>query len=598
MAKNDIFTKGSSSMLSGAKALNKNWDELLYAFTDSIPNGLIAVNQKGFVCGCNKQAINLVNIQVEKIYGKHIKEVLPGSPLEAVLLTGKAFYGKTEKFGKNYLTGDHIPLFDSSNILIGACSIYHKHTSNSDFHLEIEEAREKGRELDAILEWSHDGIWIMDGKGVTLRVSKSWEDFAGIKREKMIGRSVYDIVKEGYYSDSAAIHVMQELKPVNIIYETRTGRRALVTGNPVFNEDGSLWRIVSNIRDITELMSIREELEKTQGVAQRFQEEIRLLREQQLRSDGVIIRSQKMVAVIDLAGRAAQSDATVLVMGDSGTGKEVVARLIHKLSKRSEGPYIKINCGAIPETLLESELFGYEGGSFTGARRQGKPGLFEMAEGGTLFLDEIGEMPLQLQSKLLLAIQDRQIYRVGGTVPLDLNVRIVAATNRDLQAMVAEGKFRGDLYYRLNVIPLLIPPLSERKEDIIPLAFFYFEKFNKKYNFNKRYSPRVVELMSAYSWPGNVRELENLTERLVVTSPGEEIGDEQLPECFNREINITGIASGEVVTLKKATENLEKILIKRALKQCGTTRKAAVALGISQPSVVRKAKKYGLQVND
>lgn len=463
---------------------------------------------------------------------------------------------------------------------------------------ELEETREKARELDAILEWSHDGIWIMDGKGITLRVSKSWEDFAGIKREHLIGRSVYDIVREGYYSDSAAIHVMQELKPVNIIYETKTGRRALVTGNPVFNEDGSIWRIVSNIRDITELLSIREELEKTQGVAQRFQEEIRLLREKQLQSDGIVIRSRAMTDLIELAGRAAQAEATILIMGESGTGKEVIAKLIHKLSKRSKGPYIKINCGAIPESLLESELFGYEGGSFTGARKQGKPGLFEMAEGGTLFLDEIGEMPLQLQSKLLLAIQDRQIYRVGGTAPLDLNVRIIAATNRDLKEMVSDGVFRGDLYYRLNVVPLVIPPLSERREDIIPLLFHFLRQFNKKYNMNKRYSPRVIELMAAYSWPGNVRELENLTERLVVTSPDEEIGEEQLPEEFKREINVAGLNTGEFMTLKKAKEDLEKFLIKQALERYGSTRKAASALGIAQPTVVRKAQKYGLKTGD
>lgn len=463
---------------------------------------------------------------------------------------------------------------------------------------ELAEAQEKARELDAILEWSHDGIWIMDGQGVTLRVSKSWENFAGIKREHLIGKSVHDIVSEGYYSDSAAIHVMQELRPVSIIYETKTGRRALVTGNPVFNEDGSIWRIVSNIRDITELLNMKEELEKTLGEAQRYQEEVKLLRERQLQSDGVVVRSRAMSDVLDLAGRAARADATILIMGESGTGKEVVARMIHKLSKRSEGPYIKINCGAIPEALLESELFGYEGGSFTGARRQGKPGLFEMADGGTLFLDEIGEMPLQLQSKLLLAIQERQIYRVGGTAPLDLNIRIIAATNRDLKKMVLDGKFRGDLYYRLNVVPLLVPPLRERREDIIPLAFHFLGSFNKKYNLNKRFSPRVIELLSAHTWPGNVRELENLVERLVVTTPCEEIGEEQLPEELRREIEVTGVVAGERVTLKKAREELEKLLLRQALDRHKTTRKAAAALGVAQPTIVRKAKKYGLNVTD
>ena len=463
---------------------------------------------------------------------------------------------------------------------------------------ELEVAQEKARELEAILEWSHDGIWIMDGKGVTLRVSKSWEDFAGIEREHMIGRSVYDIVREGYYSDSAAIHVMQEMKPVSIIYETRTGRRALVTGNPVFNEDGSIWRIVSNIRDITDLMNMKEELEKTQGVAQRFQEEVRLLRELQLQLDGMVVRSRAMSDVINMAARAAVADATILITGESGTGKEVVARLIHRMSRRNEGPYIKINCGAIPEALMESELFGYEGGSFTGARRQGKPGFFEMAEGGTLFLDEIGEMPLQLQSKLLLAIQDRRIYRVGGTTPLDLNVRIIAATNRDLKKMVHEGTFRGDLYYRLDVVPLVVPPLADRRDDILPLALQFLDRFNKKYNFKKRFSPQVIERMSVYSWPGNVRELENLTERLVVTSSGEEIEEELLPGEMKREAELTGATTGGPVVLKKVREELEKRLLKQALERYGSTRKAAAALGVTQPTVVRKARKYGLRTGD
>lgn len=463
---------------------------------------------------------------------------------------------------------------------------------------EIEEAREKALELDAILEWSYDGIWIMDGNGITLRVSKSWEIFADIKREDLIGRSVYDIVNEGYCSDSAAIHVMRELKPVSIIYETKTGRSALATGIPVFDKDGSIWRIISNIRDMTELLSIRRELDRTQGEARRYQEEIRLLREQQLQSDGVVIRSGVMKEVVNFVGRAAQAEATILISGDSGTGKEVLAKSIHKLSKRGERQFIKINCGAIPEALIESELFGYEGGSFTGARQKGKIGLFEMAEGGTLFLDEIGELPLQLQPKLLSALQDHQIYRVGGTIAIDLDVRIIAATNRDLKKMVLEGKFREDLYYRLNVVPVLIPPLRDRKEDILPLMFHFLDEFNKKYKLNKRYSSRVIELMVDYSWPGNVRELENLTERLVVTSPGEEISEEQLPEELKRELELNGTIISESTNLKEATEGLEKHLLKQALERFGTTRKAAAALGIAQPTVVRKARKYGLQVTD
>jgi len=304
-----------------------------------------------------------------------------------------------------------------------------------------------------------------------------------------------------------------------------------------------------------------------------------------------------MKKIIELSTRVARVDSTVLITGESGVGKEIIAKLIHRASKRSSGPLIRINCGAIPENLLESELFGYESGAFTGARKDGKPGMFELAEGGTLFLDEIGEMPFSLQVKLLRVLQEREIVRVGGTKPTKVDVRIVTATNSNLEEMVANGTFREDLYYRLNVVNIAIPPLRERVDDIPHLALHFIKKFNTKYNMNKKMTLEAIDRLCQYSWPGNVRELENLIERLVVMVREEEIGVQHLPDSLQgrTEVDKGNVVSiSEIVPLKKALEEVEKQLLSKALHKYGSTRKVAKVLGINQSTVVRKANRYEL----
>jgi TyrR family helix-turn-helix protein len=291
-------------------------------------------------------------------------------------------------------------------------------------------------------------------------------------------------------------------------------------------------------------------------------------------------------------------DSSILITGESGTGKDLVAGIIHKYSAREEGPFIKVNCGAIPENLLESELFGYEEGAFTGAKKGGKPGYFEMAEGGTLFLDEIGELPYDLQAKFLRVLQHTEINRVGGQRFRKINVRILAATNRDLLEMVHEKKFREDLYYRLNVVPLDLPPLRERVDDIQFLVGHFIKMFNDNYNMTKRFSPDVIDIFESYNWPGNIRELRNLVERMIVMSPEDVITRLDLPEsicasglCGDRK----GISIPGIVPLKEAVESVEKQLIERAYEIFPTTREMAKSLKISAPSIVRKAAKYGIK---
>lgn len=297
--------------------------------------------------------------------------------------------------------------------------------------------------------------------------------------------------------------------------------------------------------------------------------------------------------VISLAERIAFVNSTVLLLGESGVGKEVIASLIQKLSSRSDKPFIKVNCAAIPKDLLESELFGYEKGAFTGADIRGRPGLFEQADKGTIFLDEIGEMPLHLQVKLLRVIQELEITRIGGGRTKKIDIRIISATNKNLESMVGKGEFREDLYYRLNVIPILIPPLRERQEDISLLAFYFLQKLNAKYNFKKQFTDEAISLMKSYSWPGNIREMQNLIERLVVTLESEVIDSYHFPFTKQNLLHLT-----RQKTLKEAIADLERSMIIKEMLQSETTRKAAKALGISQSALVKKMQRLGVKNSD
>lgn len=567
---------------------NTAYDAILH----SLREGVVIINRQGDIVELNSAAEKIFHVTREKARGKRIFGVIPGSPVANVLEKGMEVSPWLENYRGKQLLSYHYPLREDGK-LEGAYSIYRDITETEEKKLKLQEALQKEKELEAILENSHDGIWIMDGAGITLGVSKSWEDFSGIARERMIGRSVYEIVTQGYYTDSAAIHVIEQRKPVTIMYETKTGRKALVTATPVFSENGSIWRIISNVRDITELDRYRNELEESK----RYKEEVKLLRKLQFESGGIVVRSKPMRDVFKLAAQTAGSDATVLILGESGVGKDVVAKYIHKTSNREKGPYIRVNCGAIPESLMESELFGYEEGSFTGARKKGKPGMFELAHGGTLFLDEVGEIPLQMQAKLLHALQDLKVMRVGGMKPIDVDIRVIAATNQDLKAMVERGEFRKDLFYRLNVIPILIPPLKERSDDIIPLVLEFLKKCNDKYNMQKSFSSSALECFVNYKWPGNVRELQNVIERLVLTCSVNIIDSHQLPSFLKENPYLANFHFSGSGSLKEARENLEKSMVSWALDNFGSTRKAAAALGVAQPTVVRMAQKYGLNRN-
>jgi len=460
---------------------------------------------------------------------------------------------------------------------------------------ELKEQRELIRELNETFNSSYDEILVIDGNGIIKRINKAGETNYGVPVSDLTGKSIFELEKEGFFSPSVSRMVFQEKKRITVTQKTKSGKNLIVTGNPIFNDNGEIARVVVNSRDVSELLNLRKQLEDTEQLAESYRRQLlRLTREKV--SGRLIARSAQMKRVLEIVDKVAQVDSTVLIMGESGVGKGVISSRLHKLSNRSGGQFITINCGAIPEHLLESELFGCEGGAFTGARKEGKKGLLELASGGTVFLDDITELPLSLQVKLLRVIQDQKLIRVGGSKYINVDIRFVAATNRDIQRLVEQGRFREDLYYRLNVIPIIIPPLRYRQEDIPALIEYFLEKLNLKYGTNKKFSREAIEVLQNYNWPGNVRELENLVERLQVTKEGNEILVNHLPEyIFESKSRFPNrIYVLDICPLKEAVEELEKQLVTIAYNRLKNTYKVAEALAINQSTVVRKIQKYKL----
>ncbi|MEJ5349595.1 MAG: sigma 54-interacting transcriptional regulator [Desulfosoma sp.] len=457
------------------------------------------------------------------------------------------------------------------------------------------------RELDAIIDSSADGLWISDAQGTVLRINRASERLNGLKAQDVVGRNMRELVEEGLVDCSATLEVIRTGQIVNLLQNTRSGRKLMLTGNPVLDPQGRLSLIVVNERDITEIDALYQSLEREKALKDQYKNQILDMQLEHLQDQQIIARSPSMVNVLHQAFKVSAVDSTVLLHGESGVGKGLIAELIHKFSPRSQHPMIRINCGAIPETLIEAELFGYERGAFTGARHSGKPGYFEAADGGTLLLDEVSELPLNSQVKLLRFLEDGRITRIGGTTSRKLDVRILAATNRDLATMVQRGEFRKDLYYRLNVIPLWIPPLRDRKECIFPMLQHYLERFcTKLQKPTLRLSRTAADALISYDFPGNVRELVNLCERLAVMCDHNPIRLEDLPRNVTAHSDpkqVTPMVPLEGATLSELMASAERCILRQALESYGSQWAVARKLGVNQSTVSRKIKKYGLHTD-
>ncbi len=459
------------------------------------------------------------------------------------------------------------------------------------FYKQMEE------EYRAIFEYSYDGIFISDGNGKVVRINKACENMEGIVSDEVVGKSVEQLLEEGYYTNSVTLEVLEKKIPVTQLQRAKNGRRIMCTGVPVF-KDGKIIRVVINSRDISELSLLEKELQMTKKQSEKLRTQVALLEKEIGQSDRLVYKSSRMREIVNTINHVARFDSTVLLTGESGVGKELLARSIHTMSSRSTAPFIKVDCGSIPPSLFESELFGYEKGAFTGAEKNGKMGLIELADKGTLFVDEVGELPLELQVKLLRFIQDKEVVKVGGKKPVSIDARIIAATNRDLVSMVKEGSFRNDLFYRLNVIPMNIPPLRDRKEDIFSLIHYFLERFNKRFGTKKELDPECLDALEAYPWPGNVRELENMIERLIVLSTGNKIGISDLPRIFHDTNNGQGgsapLPQGD--SYHSIINQVERKLLIEAMAKTSTMTGMGKILGLDKSSVSRKMKKHGLRM--
>lgn len=446
--------------------------------------------------------------------------------------------------------------------------------------------------LDCVIDLSFDGMFITDGNGDVLYLNTAYEKIASLKREDLLGKNMVNIEKEGIISKSATLMVLKNKKVTTINQEFKTGRTALVTSTPIFNEKNEIIFVVTNVRDISELEQLKEKVETNKNLVQKYASQIEELENQLTKDNDLIAEDYKMLNILQSVKRVAKVDTTVLILGETGVGKEEIAKILYKNSLRSKGPFIKVNCGAIPENLLESEFFGYEKGAFTGANNIGKIGLFELADNGTIFLDEVAELPLNMQVKLLRVLQEETITRIGGHKEIKINVRIISATNNNLEEMVKTGLFREDLFYRLNVIPITIPPLRERRGDIAPLIKHFVDYYNEKHNTNKKIDSKVIRILYEYTWPGNIRQIKNNIERMILLSENNLITVKDIPsdimKCQNSEI----INEVENKTLKEAVSILEYKMITKAYKEHKNVRDASKVLGIDAATFVRKRKRY------
>lgn len=450
--------------------------------------------------------------------------------------------------------------------------------------------------LDQLLDAFKEGICISDVDGTIIHLNKRHGEITGIAREEMIGRSAMDFVHKGVLNVVLNPEVIKSGKPVTRVQSVSNGRQVILEGNPVFDRQGKVVLCITFIRDVTMLAELREQLTVQKELLEAFQQLSNVGGEQELsRKTPKIFTSNAMLKLYGEVNTIAETDATVLLLGETGVGKDAIARRIHSLSSRKNRAFIKVDCGSIPENLIETELFGYAAGTFSGGSKAGKIGLIEAAAGGTLFLDEIGELPMPMQTRLLRFLQDWEIMRVGSTTPKQIDVRIVAATNKNLERAIARGEFRSDLYYRLKVAVISIPPLRERQADILPLARMFLEFYANKYHRKMVFSEEAEQVLVDYKWPGNVRELENLAQGLAVTCKSTVIRPSDIP--------ITGVGKPVAVarnescsidldgkTYKEIMKELENKVLSAALERYGSITEVAKHFQVDRSTIFRKVK--------
>lgn len=456
----------------------------------------------------------------------------------------------------------------------------------------IEDLKKKISFYETIINGSYDEVFVTDGKGIIIFANPVSESHYGIPVSEMIGKSVWELEERGIYYPAVTPMVLREKKKITIDQETGIGKKLMLTATPIFNNKNEIEMVICNSRDVTALEDMKKSYHDIKQKVQKKQAGLRKNKSAEVESSQLVHAGDSPIAeLLQMSRRIARTESVVLLQGETGTGKDLFAKQIHDLSSRRDKQFLKINCAALPQELIESELFGYKSGAFTGASPKGKIGRFSLADRGTIFLDEIGEVPLSLQPKLLQVIEEQKFTPIGSSAVEEVNVRIIASTNRDLKRMIGEGVFREDLYYRLCVLSIEIPPLRERKTDIPALLNHYLEIFSEKHNRQIKLAADALSVLVNYNWPGNVRELKHLTELLTVTVTTSEIKIEHLPSHITQHSKEFFFPL-ENSKLAAALESVERELVISSYKKNGSSYKVAKSLGISQSSAIRKIRKY------
>ncbi len=566
------------------------------AVLNSASNGVMAINAAGIVTIFNPAAQEITGLKVENVVGRSISDVMANANgLMNVLETGAAQSNQKIQFGNSQIITKRSPIIKNKKI-VGAVAIFQDVTELQKVASELEEVKNLKSTLDSIVNSIFDCIVVVDKNGYVTMMNEAYGEFLQTDPQKAVGKHITDVI------ENTRMHIVAQTGKPEICDMQKIGdHNTVVTRIPIV-KDGEVTGAVGKMvfRDVKDLRVLARKLTSLQSELEYYKEELQKVQGGKYTIDSIIGSGEKIQWLKLIALRAAKGQSTVLITGESGTGKELFAQAIHYASSRRHGPFIKINCASIPENLLESELFGYEDGAFTGARKGGKPGKFELANRGTILLDEIGDMSMSMQAKLLRVLQEHEIEKVGGTKTITVDVRVIAATNQDLEAMMAQGTFRQDLYYRLNIIALHIPPLRERREDLPELCEALLRKINRCLQFDvDGISREAMMMLAEYHWPGNVRELENVLERSVnLMDDAGEILPEHLPPTMRRNLgkseNLTQEKKQELAGIM---EDAEKQAIYKALEAAGGNRsQAAKILGIHRSGFYQKLSKYQIKL--
>ena len=568
---------------------------LLDHILNSTHDAIVAINIEGNVSVFNNAAERLSGKKAGDVLGKPVREAIPNTRLDQILATGVSEINQKQVLADTIVVTNRVPVRDLNGNLVGAVAVFRDITELRDLAEEITNLKQIKSLLSAVIQSTQDAISVVDQFGNGLLINPAYTRLIGFSEQDIIGRPATVDIAEG---ESVHLEVLRTKKPVTNA-RMKVGpmkRPVIVNGAPVI-VDGELKGSVAVIRDVSEIMQLTDELERIKSIVRGF--------EPKYSFDDVVTESPLMIQAVEQAKRVSTTPVTVLLRGESGTGKELFAHAIHRASPRRSKPFVRVNCASLPKSLLESELFGYVEGAFTGARKGGRKGLFQEADGGTLFLDEIGVMDLSAQASLLRVLQEKEIMRIGDSKPTPVDVRVIAATNVPLEQMVASGNFREDLYYRLNVIPIFIPPLRQRPEDFPGLCSHLLRKLNQSYGRSVTgVDDGVMRTLKSHKWPGNVRELENVLGRAIINMKYQDeiIGVEHLPPLgwgvyrpHQAPETSTGSADCQIGTLRKAVERAEFESIRRALEETSYNKtRAAKLLDISIRSLYYKMQKYGL----